>query len=276
MITTKCAADSEITKNTNAHSDSSNVRLPSVLKTYPCKYQIRISQGIMYTTWGITRKLRQCLQFSCTWAPKPWNHWWKCAKTPRNLGSKLCNWGLLLVSLAFQTWTYNLFWPIIHYRLIIYSSETLKYGQLKLTQKKTLKSCSLVNNWVELKWISKQKYLMILLWANFTLVSWNLFHFSKLYTVHLFKTVSEPSAWTEILMSMVFLKKKNTVGKYTNCAPMLQKVMTDKYQNMKNGATKELALLFNNGIFITGPERKYCSRLLTILWEERRRKNSEI
>lgn len=57
---------------------------------------------------------------------------------------------------------------------------------------------------------------------------------------------------------------------------MLQKVMTDEYQNMKNGTIKELALLFNNEIFITGPERKYCSRILTMLWEERKRKNSEI
>lgn len=151
----------------------------------------------MCTAWGITRKMRWCLHFSCTRASKPWNHWWKCAKTPRNLGSKLCNSGLKLVSLAFQTWTYNLFWPIIYSRLIIYSSETLKYGQLKLIKKKTLESCSLVNNWVELKWISKQKYLMILHWANFTLVSWNLFHFSKFYILHPFKIVSEPSARTE-------------------------------------------------------------------------------
>lgn len=57
---------------------------------------------------------------------------------------------------------------------------------------------------------------------------------------------------------------------------MLQKVMRDEYQNMKNSTIKELALLFNNEIFITGPERKYCSRLLTMLWEERKRKNSEI
>lgn len=75
---------------------------------------------------------------------------------------------------------------------------------------------------------------------------------------------------------MGFKKKKNTVGKYANCAPMLQKVMRDEYQNMKNSTIKELALLFNNEIFITGPERKYCSRLLTMLWEERKRKNSEI
>lgn len=181
---------------------------PTYWRLNTCKYQKMIYQRIMYTTWGITRKLRQCLQFSCTWAPKPWNHWWKGSKTPRNLGSKLCNWGLQLISLAFQTWTYNLFWPIIQYRLIIYSSKTLKYGQLKLIQKKTLESCSLVNNWMELKWISKQKYLMILLWTNFTLVSWNLFYFSKFYTLHLFNTVSEPSAWSEILMNMVFLKKK--------------------------------------------------------------------
>lgn len=158
----------------------------------------------MWTTWGITWKIRQCLQFSHTWAPKSWNHWWKCAKTPKNLGSKLCNWGLQLVSLAFQTWIYNLFWPIIHYELIIYSSEALKYGQLKLIQKKTLESCSLVNNWVELKWISKQKYLMILLWANHSLISWNLFHFSKFYTLHIFKIVREHSAWTENLMIMGF------------------------------------------------------------------------
>lgn len=199
MVTTKCAADSEITKNNSAHSDSSSVKLAFFLKTYPCKYQryTGISQGIMCTTWGITRKMRQCLQFSCTWAPKPWNHWWKCAKTPRNLGFKLCNWGLQLVSLAFQTWIYNLFWPIIHYRLIIYSSETLKYGQLKLIQKKTLASCSLVllahsYYWVELKWISKQKYLMILVWANLRLVSWT---FSTFYTLHLFKMVIFSMDW---------------------------------------------------------------------------------
>lgn len=93
---------------------------PTYWRLNTCKYQKMICQRIMYTTWGITRKLRQCLQFSCTWAPKPWNHWWKGSKTPRNLGSKLCNWGLQLISLAFQTWTYNLFWPIIQYRLINY------------------------------------------------------------------------------------------------------------------------------------------------------------
>lgn len=117
---------------------------------------------------------------------------------------------------------------------------------------------------------------MIVLWANLSLASWNLFHFSKFYTLHLFKIVSEASAWAEILTSMGFLKKNKTVGKYSNCAPMLQKVMTDEYQNMKNGTIKELALLFNKDIFITGPERKYCSGVLTMLWEERRRKNSEI
>lgn len=57
---------------------------------------------------------------------------------------------------------------------------------------------------------------------------------------------------------------------------MLQKVMTDEYQNMKNGTTKELALLCSNEIFITGPEGNDCSGLLTVLWEERRRKNNEI
>lgn len=38
-------------------------------------------------------------------------------------------------------------------------------------------------------------------------------------------------------------KEKDTAGKYTNCAPMFQKVMTDEYQNMKNGTIKDLALL---------------------------------
>lgn len=270
MVTTKCASDSEVTKNTSAHSDSSSVKLAFFSKTYPCKYQryTRISQGIMCTTWGITRKMRQCLHFSCTWAPKPWKHWWKCAKTPRNLGSKPCNQGLQLVSLAFQGWIYNMFWPIIHYRLIMYSSETLKYGQLKLIQKKTLESCSLVNNWVELKWISKQKYLMILLWANLSLVSWNLFYFSKFHALHLLQDCS--MEWNSGKYGL--FKEKNTVGKYANCAPMLQKVMTGEYQNMKNGTTKELALLFNNEIFITGPERKCCSRLLTVVGGEEEKK----
>lgn len=38
-------------------------------------------------------------------------------------------------------------------------------------------------------------------------------------------------------------KEKDTAGKYTNRAPMFQKVMTDEYQNMKNGTIKDLALL---------------------------------
>lgn len=151
VVAAKCSAADGITnKNISAHSDSLIVRHAYFFKTYECKYQryIRISQGIMCIAviWGIMRKMRQCLQFSCTWATKPWNHWWKRATKSRNLGSKPCNWALHLVSLAVWTWMYSLFRRIIHYRLIIYSPETLKYGQLTVIQKKTLVDLPLANN----------------------------------------------------------------------------------------------------------------------------------
>lgn len=134
-------------KNISAHSDSLNVRHAYFLKTYECKYQryVRISWRIMCIAviWGIMRKMRQCLQSSRTWATKTWNHRWKRATKSRNFWSKLCNCGLHLVSLALWIWMYNLFRPIIHYRLIIYSSETLKYWQLKGIQKKALEALPL-------------------------------------------------------------------------------------------------------------------------------------
>lgn len=125
VFATKCTADCGITnKNISACSDSLSVKHVYFLKIYECKYQrqMRISQRIkcIAVIWGIMRKMRQYLQFSCTWVTKPWKYWSKCATKSRNLGSKFCNWGLHLVSLALWTQKYDLFRPIIHYRLIIY------------------------------------------------------------------------------------------------------------------------------------------------------------